>query len=154
MSNPFVLMFIALASVPSGDESKERVFQGPYTLKGEVLDVFQDNTVLLSFGADQGVRKGLKGFLVRGDRTYATYLHCGTVEFMEVGAKYSVARVTFPVFPMYSPYLSFADKKIPPRARDLKAKDAVTWISEERRPLPRLPTEHLRFGGAIIDLTK
>ena len=113
------------------------------------------------YGADQGVRKSLKGFLVRGHTTSATYLHCGTVEFVELGAKYSVARVTFPGFPIYSKYLSLADKKVPPpdkklppRAQDLKAKDAVTWISEERPPLPRLPGDHLRFGGAIIDLAK
>jgi hypothetical protein len=135
------LLLLAISSLPVGDFQHERVAPGPYELRGQVLDVFEGNQLLLSIGTDQGVRKGLKGYVFRTQPTPLAF--SVPVEFVEVGAKHSLVRVQFYLYGFHQ------------KARRLQENDSVVWYSLEPRPIPELPRlpGYMPRGGAIIDLT-
>jgi len=130
------------------------------------LDVFESKQVLISIGADQGIKKGAKIELYRLEPTFLPFkvplfgpggndqkqteeaqrprlatIQVGTVVLVEVGAKHSVGRV---------------EKLF---RRQIQANDVAcwTWVDYMRNsPLPerpRVPGQWER-GGAIIDLTQ
>jgi hypothetical protein len=145
------LLLLAIATFPIGGRqpdsiAKETYFpyasMGPYELRGQVLDVFGGDKLLLSIGSNQGARKGLKGYLIPTDPNPRTI---ATVEFVEVGAKHSFLSIKY-------------------YAGRFQEKDSVVWfstgpISFPKGPLPppQLPRiqgyRYLEPGGAIIDLT-
>jgi hypothetical protein len=135
------LLLIAIASLPVGDVQRDRVVSGPYELRARVLDVFEGNHLLLSIGTDQGVRKGLKGYIFRTHPEPVAF--SVPVEFVEVGAKHSLVRVQFYLYGLHQ------------KARRLQENDSVVWYSLEPRPIPELPRlpGYMQRGGAIIDLT-
>jgi hypothetical protein len=152
------LVLLTLVAGQTGDAQAKPGQEGPYTLRGQVVDVFDGNQVLLSFGRDQGARKGLVGSLCQHEPEPRFH---GEVEFVEVGAKHSVVRLKYPLYPLsglYSSLFSPVPKQpaipVKEKAR-LKEGDSVVWYSRYplRAPVldyrPALPLS----GGAIIDLT-
>ena len=151
----FSILLWAFAFVPTDGKEEQRIPKGPQRLQGKVLDVFDSNKLLLSFGANDGARKGLIG-----------YIGEARLELVEVGANHSVALVDFNNDP-FSMYYSPLEKQKSPALP--KIGDRVTFIRafniesgrSSRRPdagnerttdalgrdLPRLQ------GGAIIDMT-
>jgi len=114
-------------------------------LLGKVLDVLDANQVLLSFGANQGARKGLEANVYRLESERRGGRIVGKVELVQVGAKFSIGR--------------FLD---PPK--QVRENDLVTVLWPAGTPffgfgkmMPELPRMYELpgwfMGGAIIDLT-
>ena len=150
------LMMLALAAGQTGDAQAKSGPQVPLSLHGKVVDIFEGNQLLLSFGKDKGARKGLMGMLVQ---TEPEPRYLGEVEFVEVGAKHSVVRFKFSFFELNYPRLVqpvpiLALMPTKERTR-LKEGDSVDWYSIERRPVPYVPrfTPYLP-GGAMIERSK
>ena len=137
---------LSLVATGAGDE--EIILPLRYA-RGKVLDVFDSKQVLISIGADQGVKKGAKIELYRLEpvlfdtqrRPSLLPVLAGTIELVEVGAKHSVGRV----------------EKL--HRKQIQANDVAcwTWLDYMRNlPIPerpRVPGQWER-GGAIIDLTQ
>jgi hypothetical protein len=150
MFGAYSLLFLALASLPSGAAQTDRS-AGPYqNLYGKVLDCFGDDLLLVSLGADQGARKGKKGGLCWNETTWRYY---GEYEFVEVGVNHSVVRVRSAI--MY--YSDFLGEKGGPKKMDLiiNKNDTIAFFGSgpPRAERPRLVPAYLERGGAIIDLT-
>jgi hypothetical protein len=166
MFHTYSLLLLALATGQPDGMQEKPVREGPYILRGRVVDVFDSGQVLLSIGTENGARKGLKGSFYQVEQTAGYY---GTAEFMEVGAKYSVVRVRVSIsrlgnlpFNPYSPYFESPDLPAQLKGR-LKENDKV-WLLVERQPVQvnpapdsireyRTPLGFLNGGGAIIDLS-
>jgi hypothetical protein len=146
--NSFSLL-IALAMLQGGGGEEPKLASVVYNFSGTVLDIFESKSlfegdqVLLSFGADQRARKGMKGYLQKDEPkpSYFEYM-----ELMEVGTKHSIGRAQN----AYRLYLGPVQK-----SKQLQIGDSVIWFSIEMRPVLRVPQFQGRFerGGAIIDLT-
>jgi hypothetical protein len=115
-----------------------------YPLQGKVLDVLDANQVLLSFGANQGARKGLEANIYRLKRERRGDRIVGKVELVQVGAKFSIGR--------------FLDPPKQVRENDMVTVLWPAWTPFWMRPeLPRMQRMYelpgWNWGGAIIDLS-
>jgi hypothetical protein len=154
----------------------------PKVLRGEVVDKFDSERILLSFGSDQGVRKGLRGTLVRINAArypglklpgrpdasevpvaidptpFATQW---VIEFVDVAAKHSVAKRVVDErmmpwdfrFPDHDPIAWFRELPWEARARYERELKELSELSARRREQMELLPKFM-FGGAIIDLTR
>ena len=128
---------------------------GPIMLRGEVVDEFDDDRLLLAIGYEDGARKGLRGNLDRVEHVGSQRKLDFTrprwaVEFVEVGVKFTVAK-------------RVDDKRAfnADWGRRFHRGDSVIWLTLEPLPSPG-PIENpwidgrsrLLPGGAIIDLTR
>ena len=159
MSIASSLLCLVIASIPA--QTEQQVVAGPDGLRGRVLDLFDGDKVLLSVGSDQGVKKGMKGFVTRANTSPLSY--CVEVEFMEVGVKHSIMKIRN-YLSYNNPYDAGLLLLPPPAAKApfdsfmksirLQAYDSFVWHSTS--PWDRPPFELSRQslpGGAVIDLT-
>jgi hypothetical protein len=117
--------------VAATEEGKPDATRSARAFEGRVLDVFDDGSILISFGAKDGARKGLEVGLHRSQPKPAV----GIVELIEVGSRHSIGRLK--------------TRFVRPREDDL-----VFGYSDEQLVIPesaRTPFLWQR-GGAIIDL--
>jgi hypothetical protein len=178
MSTTFLLLIAASLSVQQTPAPAEPTF-----LRGEVLDKFDGERILLSFGSEQGVRKGLRGTIIRTKATQhlgfslprrpdspeslpaidpSPFAAQWVIEFVEVGAKHSVAK-------------RIADERMTPWDFRFPEHDPIAWLKafpwEIRAEFERQLKEHSAisarpieysdllprfqmFGGAVIDLAR
>jgi hypothetical protein len=154
----------------------------PTVLRGEVLGKFDEERILLSFGSDQGVRKGLRGTILRikansnelfvpkdpsalPEVSQSPFVLQWAVEFVDVAAKHSVARRISEKqylpwelrFPAGDPVV-WRDV-LPWEVRDRHMKDVERHKKEAaefeaRRNELEQSMPRFIYGGAIIDLTR
>jgi hypothetical protein len=157
------LVLLTLVAGQADDAQGKPAPQGPDTLRGKVVDVFDGNQLLLSFGRDQGARKGLVGCLHPhpSPPELLIYGGYGEIEFVEVGARHSVVRIRYSLYALFGtnfPNLYLPAPKqpqIPVKEKTrLKEGDAVVWYSRYPRPAQEYRPAYPLSGGAIIDLSR
>jgi hypothetical protein len=135
------LLLVGFSFLPTGGEKAERerigdvYYSAFYTPSGKVLDVLESNQVLLSFGKNQGARKGMEMDIHRLDAksAYSRGEYIGLVELVDVGAKHAIGRFRAKVKP----------------ARE----DDIATLIYKMPPIPQVPLIPVwqQRGGAILD---
>jgi hypothetical protein len=125
-----------------GGANRKRSGVIPGRIQGEVLEVFDNNQVLISFGSYQGAAKGMTVFLDRLGPSYLWRVPFAELELVAVGSRHSVGQMK-----SRSPHTKIQV-------------DDFAWVPSSREralfaPLPELPRVPGAWerGGAIIDLT-
>lgn len=134
------LLLVGLSFFPTSGEKEERASPYPaLRMNGKVLDVFENNQVLISVGANQGIRKGMEMDVYRlepGPR------YVGRVEVVEVGTKHAIGRF----------------RGTPGQPKHARENDIayITYLVYQMPPIPPIPAlprmpVWQQPGGALLD---
>ena len=166
MFNSLALFITGFALVMTSAGDEKTIPSDTTMLQAKVLDVFENNRVLISFGKDHGAKKGqvVGVFHLKPQPSY------GMVELLEIGAQNSIG-IGLSKYPVQvnDQVIAFSPGQITDALIKMRRPETERMVSELQKQieLRRQETERMisefqkrlegirsyQFGGAIIDLT-